>query len=91
MSEPKTSRGLYNEAVLRIESDSAIPRECEPCLVCGGTTARPVFRTETGRTIVVCTQCGLGRMQPAPTLDEIREFYPQQYYGETGAKIFELH
>lgn len=37
--------------------------------------------------VVVCESCGLGSIFPQPTPEEIVGFYPQDYYGETGAKF----
>jgi SAM-dependent methyltransferase len=37
--------------------------------------------------VVVCTSCGLGRLDPLPAAAEIRGFYPDEYYGEPGTKF----
>ncbi|MEZ6127185.1 MAG: class I SAM-dependent methyltransferase [Planctomycetaceae bacterium] len=79
--------GLYDEAIFRIEAEAADLQECDRCIVCHGTSARPYLRTAGGWTIVVCSTCGLGWMHPSPASDDIRGFYPTTYYGNTGAKF----
>jgi 2-polyprenyl-3-methyl-5-hydroxy-6-metoxy-1,4-benzoquinol methylase len=37
--------------------------------------------------VVVCIGCGLGRFHPMPGLEEVRGFYPDEYYGEPGTKF----
>lgn len=37
--------------------------------------------------MVECTVCGLGFIDPLPTLDEVRGFYPDEYYGNTEGKF----
>jgi SAM-dependent methyltransferase len=36
---------------------------------------------------VTCSGCGLGRLQPQPSREEISTFYPAEYYGVTGSKF----
>ncbi len=36
---------------------------------------------------MVCNDCGLGRLDPLPDLEEVRSFYPDEYYGEPGTKF----
>ncbi len=56
--------------------------------MCGGREARPRFEVGgTASDIVVCTGCGLGRLEPLPDLEEVRSFYPDEYYGEPGTKF----
>ncbi len=58
------------------------------CPVCDCREA--VLRFEIGgiaNKVVVCTECGLGRLHPAPTPEEIRSYYPDEYYGEPGTKF----
>lgn len=59
-----------------------------PCPVCGGGQARPRFEVEgLPERVVVCTGCGLGRFHPLPSLEELRCYYPDDYYGEPGTKF----
>ncbi|MEE9609281.1 MAG: hypothetical protein V3U03_16195, partial [Myxococcota bacterium] len=37
--------------------------------------------------VVVCIGCGLGRAHPMPSIDQVQEFYPEEYYGEPGTKF----
>lgn len=61
------------------------------CPVCHSSRARPKFAISglTAR-IVVCADCGLGRLDPQPSAEEIRTFYPAEYYGAPGAKFSPL-
>ncbi|MCP4657372.1 MAG: class I SAM-dependent methyltransferase [bacterium] len=65
--------------------------EVSPCPVCRGRQARPTFAVDgLPSSVVVCTECGLGFLHPQPSPEEIRSFYPQHYYGETGRKFVPL-
>jgi SAM-dependent methyltransferase len=86
ISQNARHHGLYNEAVWRVNSGEVVPASI-PCIVCGGTEARPYLETDGGRIVVLCTSCGLGRMEPLPSLEEIRGFYPGEYYGDEGSKF----
>lgn len=56
--------------------------------MCDGDEARPRFEVGgTASTLVVCTGCGLGRLDPLPDLAEVHSFYPDEYYGEPGRKF----
>jgi SAM-dependent methyltransferase len=37
--------------------------------------------------IVACPECGLGQFAPRLEADQIRRFYPDEYYGSTGKKF----
>jgi SAM-dependent methyltransferase len=37
--------------------------------------------------VVVCADCGLGRFEPMLGVDEVRAFYPDEYYGQPGVKF----
>ena len=42
----------------------------------------PRFEVEAVRVAIVdCLRCGTGRFDPMPSHDELRSFYPRQYYG----------
>jgi len=61
------------------------------CAVCGSIEAVPTFSLEGMRfDLVTCAECGLGSLYPLPRPDEIPDFYPQDYYGETGEKFVPL-
>jgi SAM-dependent methyltransferase len=87
VTEPVRPSGLYDEAVFHIKAGQIRLADDEACIVCGAKEVRSYLKTAGGRTIVVCETCGLGWMRPSPSLDEIRGFYPQEYYGSTGAKF----
>lgn len=58
------------------------------CDVCGSTSAHPWFDLAgTSRQLVRCCDCGLGVLFPFPDGDEIRGFYPDEYYGDSGRKF----
>jgi SAM-dependent methyltransferase len=58
------------------------------CLVCGSGDAAPFFRgpdrlyrtTDKEFVVVRCRACGLARMDPQPSAEEIRQSYPDQYW-----------
>ncbi len=77
--------GLYQLGVRSVQGPiEPVPR----CLVCAAETARPHFEIEnlTAR-VLVCTQCGLGRLHPMLDAHEISALYPDEYYGEPGTKF----
>ncbi|MBS1105175.1 MAG: putative S-adenosylmethionine-dependent methyltransferase [Deltaproteobacteria bacterium] len=79
---------LYEHAVSAVESRAAGILQVPPCIVCDATSARPRFSIEgLGACVVVCTECGTGRMHPLPSEAELREFYPPEYYGNLGTKF----
>jgi SAM-dependent methyltransferase len=50
--------------------------------------ARPRFAVEgIPHPLVVCDDCGLGRFAPLPAPEEVRAFYPDEYYGKPGVKF----
>jgi SAM-dependent methyltransferase len=44
------------------------------CVLCGGTTRRPMFRKQ-GWTFVRCGTCGLVSLSPLPTAEELRQHH----------------
>jgi len=79
---------LYEHAVFDVESRAAGTLQLPPCPVCDATSARPRFSIE-GLTaqVVVCSECGTGRVYPLPSDTDLREFYPPHYYGNLGTKF----
>jgi len=59
-----------------------------PCPMCGGARASVVFRqtdrlyrtTEKLFAVVRCERCGLMRLEPQPTPQELRRYYPETYW-----------
>ena len=70
---------------------SAAPRTTErvsPCPICSAETAIRRFEVEgMEESVVVCTECGLGRFHPMLSPDRLRTLYPGEYYGEPGRKF----
>ena len=59
-----------------------------PCPVCDETQAQPLYEIDGfEERLVVCGECGLGRLWPLPPASEIAGFYPTEYYGDSGAKF----
>ncbi|MCA9040473.1 MAG: class I SAM-dependent methyltransferase [Planctomycetaceae bacterium] len=68
--------------------ESSAPETTSPCPVCQGTSALPRYRLKGLRfRLVECEGCGTGSLYPLPDVAEIPDFYPQDYYGETGTKF----
>lgn len=90
MSEPSEPRSadddLYARQVRRLSGPSG-PLS-SPCPICEGTSGVPRFEVEgiTAR-VVVCDGCGLGRFDPMLDAEQIRDLYPDAYYGEPGVKF----
>lgn len=60
----------------------------DACPVCSGQQAQPAYAVgESKFKVVTCTECGLGRLHPAPAVSEIASFYPPHYYGSEGEKF----
>lgn len=77
----------YERAVTEVPHPGACER-VGPCPVCRGENALPRFAVEgTASRVLVCRDCGLGRLLPLPTREELRALYPDEYYGEPGRKF----
>ena len=77
--------GLYAREIRTL---SGAPLETDACFVCGAKRAQPRYAVEgVAAQLVVCEGCGLGRFHPVLGAQEIRAFYPDEYYGEPGAKF----
>jgi 2-polyprenyl-3-methyl-5-hydroxy-6-metoxy-1,4-benzoquinol methylase len=80
------AHGLYAREVRSIRDPSA--GTGAPCPVCGAASAVARFAVEgIAARVVVCDGCGLGRLHPMPGAEEIRDLYPDEYYGEPGVKF----
>ena len=74
--------------IFEIEGRKASVEQVTACPVCDGEQARPRFAVESlPHRVVVCTDCGLGRLYPLPAVEEIQRFYPMKYYGMPGSKF----
>jgi 2-polyprenyl-3-methyl-5-hydroxy-6-metoxy-1,4-benzoquinol methylase len=92
------------EALVRDFSKPALPHDpaideivepvllpVPPCAVCEATQAEARYSIRgTQFRLVVCTECGLGTLNPRPTPGQIASFYPPEYYGSPGAKFTPL-
>lgn len=84
-------RNPYDLAVERLDPWEHPTIAVPPCPVCRLEMAQPTFAIEgLSSQLVTCGQCGLGRLHPLPTADEIRSFYPDEVYGVTGEKFESL-
>lgn len=72
--------------------------ETVACNLCGSEAYRPVyampdrlyFRDEFF-TVVECQQCGLGFLNPRPTIAEIHKYYPPEYFRNDPSKSNERY
>jgi 2-polyprenyl-3-methyl-5-hydroxy-6-metoxy-1,4-benzoquinol methylase len=55
------------------------------CEVCSGTSFRP-FGEKVGHTFVRCGSCGLERIDPPPSDEELARVYGEHYYDAWGLK-----
>ena len=83
---PTRDAAHYERHVSEVAAAERAPVAVPPCPVCEAQKASPRFTVEgTSSRVVVCVDCGLGRLHPLPTLEEVRALYPDEYYGEPGA------
>ncbi len=83
--DPARAEGLYE---LPVRSVAGAAERVTPCLVCGVELAHARFEIEGfASRVVVCSGCGLGRLDPLPGPEEVRAFYPDEYYGVPGSKF----
>lgn len=79
---------LYGSPVRALAAEASAVQRVSPCIACGNADARPAFAVEgVASPVVVCTLCGLGRFHPMPGAEEVRAYYPDEYYGEPGTKF----
>jgi SAM-dependent methyltransferase len=83
-----SSHALYERAVFAIDGAAATPVTADPCPVCDTSQATPRFAIEgLEARVVVCPECGAGRLHPLPDAAALRDFYPPHYYGDLGTKF----
>jgi SAM-dependent methyltransferase len=71
--------------------DADATERVSPCPVCDHRVAHPRFKVDgIPHRVVVCAHCGLGRYYPMPVDEEVRSYYPGEYYGGPGAKFQSL-
>jgi SAM-dependent methyltransferase len=80
-------RGVAGQAGAR--SVRPVEFETIPCVLCGGSESRPIFRSRDLRyettprdefVLVECSDCGLRYLNPRPTEAALAAFYPEDYY-----------
>lgn len=89
LKKPRSSpdQRLYAQPLSQSSVD-ALAVTTEPCEICRGRLAQPVFElTQTTFEYVQCKGCGLVSLFPRPTGEEIAFFYPEHYYGSDGQKF----
>ncbi len=75
----------YDRGVRALDASETARPACE---ICGCQSARAVFEVEDiDSPIVACVGCGLGRYDPMLEAEQVRSFYPDDYYGEPGTKF----
>jgi cyclopropane fatty-acyl-phospholipid synthase-like methyltransferase len=72
--------------------------EIVACNLCGSTRHTPVYRMPDRRffpqdffTIVECDECGLGFVNPRPSVVEIHKYYPPEYFEQPDTKSHERY
>jgi SAM-dependent methyltransferase len=72
--------------------------ETVACNLCGSDRTKPVYEMPDRKffredffTVVECEQCGLGFVNPRPTLAEIQKYYPAKYYQGPPTKSHERY
>lgn len=68
------------------------------CNLCGSKRYRKVFEMPDRKffrddffTVVECEQCGLGFVNPRPTLEEIQKYYPTKYFQNPATRSHERY
>ena len=88
LANANSTEWLYG---LHVERVSAVNVRCTataPCAICGQVEAYRIFAIE-GLPIwlVSCPSCQTGRLDPQPSAEVLSQYYPQDYYGDAGAKF----
>lgn len=87
MDVGSSNSDLYEVAVSRVESPALV--QVANCSVCGATRASPRFEIEEFESVlVICSGCGLGRLEPLPSEEALKDLYPAEYYGEGAGQKF---
>jgi 2-polyprenyl-3-methyl-5-hydroxy-6-metoxy-1,4-benzoquinol methylase len=78
---------LHDHAVTVLDPERG-PASAAPCPLCGAVGGRAIFAVEgCASPVVACPTCGLARLEPLPSDDELSRFYPDAYYGDPGVKF----
>ena len=72
--------------------------ELVPCNLCGSQRYKQVYEMPDPRyfpddyfNAVECSECGLGFLNPRPTIQEIAKYYPPEYYRHESTKSFDRY
>ena len=72
--------------------------ETVACNLCGSDRSRAVYQMPDRKffwedffTVVECERCGLGFVNPRPTVAEIQKYYPAKYYQNPSTKSHERY
>ncbi|MGD9858114.1 MAG: class I SAM-dependent methyltransferase [Planctomycetaceae bacterium] len=85
---PAAARNYLNPQIVDVRAQRRAAVKLSDCPVCDGRRGIPTFEIHGMRhQLLTCESCGLGRLDPLPSLQEIAEFYPAEYYGSRGAKF----
>ena len=78
---------LHDHAVTALDA-TRVATIAAPCPLCGTGGSQPLFAVDgcTSR-VVACPVCGLARLDPLPSDEELARFYPDAYYGDPGTKF----
>ncbi|MCH7988958.1 MAG: methyltransferase domain-containing protein, partial [Planctomycetes bacterium] len=78
----------FDRIVRWVKNDEAALVTMQACPVCDGTQGQPIYAIEgLPFRVVLCIDCQTGQLHPQATPEQIRAFYPPEYYGSTGAKF----
>lgn len=87
-AEPETRPDFLNPNVIDLRHLEFGYVGLDPCPVCDSRAGVPTFEIEgLPHRVLCCDDCGLGRLHPLPSPQELANFYPQEYYGSPGAKF----
>jgi 2-polyprenyl-3-methyl-5-hydroxy-6-metoxy-1,4-benzoquinol methylase len=90
------SRGAVTDRLQSIYDMQATPdadlprryRASSRCPLCQTNDADRLYAVpEIDKRIVCCPTCGIARIEPTPTADELKAYYPSDYYGSRGQKF----
>ncbi len=72
--------------------------EMVACNLCGSARCTPVYEIPDRRffpeeffSVVECSQCGLGFVNPRPRLDEMSQYYPPEYFAHPTSESFKRY
>jgi 2-polyprenyl-3-methyl-5-hydroxy-6-metoxy-1,4-benzoquinol methylase len=88
MSDSQALQKIYDVPAIADEASPRAISASSPCPLCEIHDAQRLYLIpDVEKQIVVCTTCGIGRIDPLPTAEELIAFYPSDYYGSLGQKF----